>query len=44
MSTLDRYARVLGYRLQYYLIPEAEAGLAVVVHGPEARPDQRETA
>jgi transcriptional regulator with XRE-family HTH domain len=44
MSTLDRYARVLGYRLQYHLIPEAEAGPAVVVHGAEARPDQRETA
>jgi hypothetical protein len=26
MSTLDRYALVLGYRLQYQLIPEAEAG------------------
>lgn len=34
MSTLDRYARVLGYRLQYHLIPEgqAEADPAVVVH------------
>lgn len=44
MSTLDRYARVLGYRLQYHLIPEAEAGPAVVVHGAEAQPDKRETA
>jgi hypothetical protein len=36
MSTLDRYARVLGYRLQYHLIPEGQAGAdpAVVVHGP----------
>jgi hypothetical protein len=25
-------------------VPEAEAGPAVVVHGAEARPDQRETA
>lgn len=36
MSTLDRYARVLGYRLQYHLIPEGQADAfpAVVVHGP----------
>lgn len=35
MSTLDRYARVLGYRVQYHLIPEgqAKADPAVVVHG-----------
>ncbi len=34
MSTLDRYARVLGYRVQYHLIPEGEAKAdpAVVVH------------
>lgn len=34
MSTLDRYARALGYRLQYHLIPEGqpEADPAVVVH------------
>lgn len=34
MSTLDRYARALGYRLQYHLIPEgqAKADPAVVVH------------
>lgn len=34
ISTLDRYARVLGYRLQYHLIPEAQAETdpAVVVH------------
>lgn len=34
MSTLDRYARVLGYRLQYHLIPEGQADAlpAVVVH------------
>ena len=35
MSTLDRYARVLGYRIQYHLIPEGDAKTdpAVVVHG-----------
>lgn len=34
MSTLDRYARVLGYRVQYHLIPEnqAQADPPVVVH------------
>lgn len=34
MSTLDRYARVLGYRLQYHLIPEGQADALppVVVH------------
>ena len=34
MSTLDRYARVLGYRVQYHLIPEgqAKADPPVVVH------------
>jgi predicted transcriptional regulator len=34
MSTLDRYARVLGYRVQYHLIPEAQAQAdpPVVVH------------
>lgn len=41
MSTLDRYAHVLGYRLQYHLIPEAEAGPAVVVHGAEVGNDSR---
>jgi hypothetical protein len=36
MSTLDRYAHVLGYRLQYHLIPEGQTEIdpAVVVHGP----------
>jgi hypothetical protein len=40
MSTLDRYARVLGYRVQYHLIPEAEgkADPAVVVHGNSRKP------
>jgi hypothetical protein len=34
MSTLDRYAHALGYRVQYHLIPEgASADPAVVVHG-----------
>lgn len=34
MSTLDRYARVLGYRVQYHLIPDsqAQADSPVVVH------------
>jgi predicted transcriptional regulator len=34
ISTIDRYAQVLGYRLQYHLIPEAQATAdpAVVVH------------
>jgi hypothetical protein len=38
MSTVERYAEVLGYRLQYHLIPTAEAeGLdPVVVHPPAA--------
>jgi len=36
MSTLDRYARVLGYRLQYHLIPEGQGDAfpPVVVHDP----------
>ena len=35
ISTLDRYAHVLGYRVQYHLIPEGESktDAAVVVHG-----------
>jgi hypothetical protein len=33
MSTLDRYARVLGYRVQYHLIPDSQApSPPVVVH------------
>lgn len=34
MSTIDRYAEVLGYRVQYHLIPESVAGDEedVVVH------------
>lgn len=34
ISTLDRYASALGYRLQYHLIPESNgsADPAVVVH------------
>lgn len=33
ISTLDRYAHVLGYRIQYHLIPEGEAmDPAVVIH------------
>jgi len=34
MSTLDRYAHVLGYQVQYHLIPEGEANAdsSVVVH------------
>ena len=37
ISTLDRYAEALGYRLQYHLIPESNgnADPAVVVH-PDA--------
>jgi predicted transcriptional regulator len=37
MSTLDRYAGVLGYRVQYHLIPESNgnADPPVVVH-PDA--------
>ena len=38
ISTVERYAEVLGYKLQYHLIPAAEAdGLdPVVVHPPAA--------
>lgn len=33
MSTLDRYAHALGYRVQYHLIPTAKkSGRPVVVH------------
>jgi predicted transcriptional regulator len=33
MSTVDRYARVLGYRIQYHLVPEAQASdPSVVIH------------
>ena len=33
ISTVDRYAHALGYRIQYHLIPETEAaGAAVVIH------------
>lgn len=34
MSTIDRYAEVLGYRVQYHLIPKAVAADedAVIVH------------
>jgi HTH-type transcriptional regulator / antitoxin HipB len=34
MSTLDRYARVLGYRVQYHLIPDSQAQTdsPIVVH------------
>jgi predicted transcriptional regulator len=33
ISTVDRYAHALGYRVQYHLIPEAEASdLSVVIH------------
>jgi hypothetical protein len=38
MSTIDRYAEVLGYRVQYHLIPEDAAGDEddVVVHPASA--------
>lgn len=33
MSTIDRYAHVLGYRVQYHLVPEAQASEpSVVIH------------
>jgi predicted transcriptional regulator len=34
MSTLDRYARALGYRVQYHLVPadQAQTDPPVVVH------------
>jgi len=34
MSTLDRYARALGYRVQYHLIPESRSTSdpSVIVH------------
>ena len=33
ISTVDRYAHALGYRVQYHLIPEAEASdPSVVIH------------
>jgi predicted transcriptional regulator len=35
ISTIDRYAQVLGYRVQYHLIPESRAAdPPVVVHRP----------
>lgn len=36
MSTIERYAEVLGYKVQYHLIPVEEADDldAVVVHPP----------
>ncbi|HEY2056478.1 MAG TPA: helix-turn-helix domain-containing protein [Solirubrobacterales bacterium] len=38
MSTVERYADVLGYRVQYHLIPTTEADDLdpVVVHPPKA--------
>lgn len=36
ISTVDRYAHALGYRVQYHLIPEAEASDPSVVIHPEA--------
>jgi hypothetical protein len=38
VSTVERYAEVLGYRVQYHLIPAAEADDldSVVVHPPAA--------
>jgi hypothetical protein len=38
LSTIERYAEVLGYRVQYHLIPTNEADDldAVVVHAPAA--------
>lgn len=33
MSTVDRYAHVLGYRIQYHLVPEAQTSEpSVVIH------------
>ena len=36
LSTLDRFAHALGYRVEYSLVPEgqAQADLGVVVHRP----------
>ena len=35
ISTVDRYAHVLGYRVQYHLIPESGADdRSVVIHSP----------
>lgn len=38
MSTVERYAEVLGYKVQYHLIPAAQADRLdpVVVHPPAA--------
>jgi len=38
LSTVDRYAEALGYRVQFHLIPADEAGDIdpVVVHPPKA--------
>jgi transcriptional regulator with XRE-family HTH domain len=36
ISTVDRYAHALGYRVQYHLIPEAEASDPSVVIHPRA--------
>ncbi len=36
ISTVDRYAHALGYRVQYHLIPEAEGSDQSVVIHPKA--------
>lgn len=36
ISTVDRYAHALGYRVQYHLIPEAEGSDPSVVIHPRA--------
>lgn len=37
ISTIDRYAHALGYRIQFHLIPEAQASDPSVVIHPETR-------
>jgi seryl-tRNA synthetase len=36
ISTVDRYAQALGYRIQYHLVPEGQADPTLVVH-PRSR-------
>lgn len=36
ISTVDRYAHALGYKIQYHLVPESEASDSSVVIHPRA--------
>jgi len=38
ISTVDRYAQALGYKVQYHLIPETEPSQPSIVIHPRADP------